>query len=226
MKNMNLILGFSLMIGLASYSTALDKSDYDREVNFASFKTFDWKAHPDKAGDNPFAQNTLLEKRIHRAVEQRLEAKGYQRRTTGDADFYIVYSVSIEDRVDARPYGYGYLGSYYSPYRYGHHGHGGHSSFRFGFGHHGHGGYGRHGYGSYGYRGYGRYGYPGYGGYGYRGYGGYAYQEATLSLDFVDAESNELLWRGWYVGKIRDGQLSEKKINKAVKRIIKKFPPR
>ncbi len=214
MKKMNLILGFSLMIGLSSFSTALDKSDYDREVNFANFKTFNWKAQPDRVSDNPFTQNTLLEKRIHRAVEQRLGAKGYQRDATGDPDFYIVYSVSIEDRVDATPYGYGYSGRYYRPYGYGH---GGHSYLRFGFGHHGRGRFGHHGYG--------RYGYSGYGGYGHSGYGGYAYQEVTLILDFVDPESNELLWRGWYDSKIRDGQVSENKINKAVKRILKKFPP-
>jgi len=165
MKQMNLILGFSLMIGLGSYSTAEVKSDYDREVNFANLKTFDWKAQPNKAGDNPFTQNTFVEKRIHRAVEQRLEAKGYQRRTTGDPDFYIVYSVSIEDRGDARPYGYGYRGSYYRPYGYGHlgfgYGHGGHSYLGFGFGHHGHGGFGHHGHGGYGRHGYGSYGYRG-----------------------------------------------------------------
>ncbi len=222
MKKMNLILGFSLMIGLAGYSMADVKSDYDREVNFGHFKSFDWKAQPDRVSDNPFTQNTLVEKRIHRAVEQRLGAKGYQRDATGDPDFYIVYSVSIEDRVDASPYGYGYSGRYYRPYGYGH---GGHSFLGFGFGHRGHRGFGHHGYGRYGYSGYGGYGYSGYGGYGHSGYGGYAYQEATLILDFVDPESTELLWRGWYVGKIRDGQLSEKKINKAVKRILKKFPP-
>ncbi len=46
-----------------------------------------------------------------------------------------------------------------------------------------------------------------------------------MILDFVDPESNELLWRGWYVSEIRDGQVSEKKINKAVKRILNKIPP-
>jgi len=46
-----------------------------------------------------------------------------------------------------------------------------------------------------------------------------------LILDFVDPESNELLWRGWDDRKIRDGQFSEKKINKTVKHILKKFPP-
>ncbi len=79
MKIMNLILGFSLMIGIASYSTALEKSDYDREVDFAHFKTFDWKAQPDKAGNNPYTQNTLLEKRIHIAVGKELAVNGHGR---------------------------------------------------------------------------------------------------------------------------------------------------
>jgi len=102
---------------------------------------------------------------------------------------------------------------------YGHgYGHGfGHRGFGYGFGHRGFGhGYGHgFGYGGYGYGGY------GYGGYGYDDYG----YEGILILDFIDAESNELIWRGWYANDVDDGEIGEEQINKAVKHILEKFPP-
>ena len=75
--------------------------------------------------------------------------------------------------------------------------------------------------------------YPGYYGLGYGssfyGAGGldvYEYKEGTIVLDFVDFKSKELIWRGLYSGEIdRSGIISEKKINKAVKEILKQFPP-
>jgi hypothetical protein len=77
-------------------------------------------------------------------------------------------------------------------------------------------------YGSYGrYR---RYG-------GYRGSGGvstYQYEEGILILDFVDAKSKKLIWRGTAKAKVQNvntPEKSEKIINAAVKKILEKYPP-
>jgi hypothetical protein len=77
-------------------------------------------------------------------------------------------------------------------------------------------------YGSYGrYR---RYG-------GYRGSGGvstYQYEEGILILDFVDAKSKKLIWRGTAKAKVQNvntPEKSEKIINAAVKKILGKYPP-
>ena len=51
------------------------------------------------------------------------------------------------------------------------------------------------------------------------------YKEGTLILDFVDPESNQLVWRGWYVGAVKDREIGEKKIRKAVSHILEEFPP-
>jgi hypothetical protein len=78
----------------------------------------------------------------------------------------------------------------------------------------------------------------GYGAYGrYRGFGGdwgpgeistYPYEEGTLILDFVDAKSKKLIWRGAAnaeVQNVNSPEKSEKIINAAVKKILGKYPP-
>ena len=80
----------------------------------------------------------------------------------------------------------------------------------------------------YGY--YGRYrGYGGHGGYwGPRRISTYQYEEGTLILDFVDAKSKKLIWRGTAKARVQNvdtPEKSEKIINAAVKEILKKYPP-
>jgi len=206
MNNIKLFFGLAVLSAVIGCSRALVKSDYDREVNFAKYKTFGWTAQPQKSGSEPLEQYTLSEKRIKKAVEKQLTAMGYQKQTTGTPDFLIVYDVTVEDLSDATSNGNGSNG-------YGSNGYGSR-------------GYGSRGYGSRGY-GYGSYGYGfGYGGCAYGGYGydDYGY-EGILILDFIDAKSNELIWRGWYADEVEDGEIGEKKINKAVKHILEKFPP-
>jgi hypothetical protein len=56
----------------------------------------------------------------------------------------------------------------------------------------------------------------------------YQYQEGTLVLDFVDAKTKKLLWRGSGKARVGDAKTPEKRqklINEAVEKILKKFPP-
>jgi hypothetical protein len=78
------------------------------------------------------------------------------------------------------------------------------------------------------------YAYGAYGGYwgGFYGPGGgvssYQYEEGTLILDFVDAQSKELIWRGSAKAEIQDLNTPEKRekvIDEAVNNILEKFPP-
>ena len=78
------------------------------------------------------------------------------------------------------------------------------------------------------------YGYGPHGGYwgGYWGPGGtstYEYEEGSLILDFVDAKSNKMIWRGVAkaeVQKTNSPEKAEKLINEAVQEILKNFPPK
>lgn len=53
----------------------------------------------------------------------------------------------------------------------------------------------------------------------------YTYREGTLIIDFMDAETNELLWRGWAISALSDTeQMSDDLIHEAVTKIIAKLP--
>jgi hypothetical protein len=58
----------------------------------------------------------------------------------------------------------------------------------------------------------------------------YVYEAGTLTLDFLDARTNRLVWRGWAErsmdGAIDDQALMERRVEQAVARIIEKFPTR
>ncbi len=56
----------------------------------------------------------------------------------------------------------------------------------------------------------------------------YQYEEGTLLLDIVDPLTNKLIWRGTAKAEVDPNQSSEKKeakINKAVQKLLSKFPP-
>ena len=74
------------------------------------------------------------------------------------------------------------------------------------------------------------YGYGPHGG--YRGAGGistYEYEEGSLILDFVDAKSKKMIWRGVAKADVNNTdtpEKSEKLITEAVQKILKNFPPK
>ncbi len=56
----------------------------------------------------------------------------------------------------------------------------------------------------------------------------YEYEEGWLILDFVDAKSKNLIWRGTAKAEVQNVDTPEKSvklINTAVKEILKKYPP-
>lgn len=67
---------------------------------------------------------------------------------------------------------------------------------------------------------------------GYWGSGGvstYEYEEGSLILDFVDAKSNEMIWRGVAKGdvnRVNTPEKSEKIIDEAVHDILINYPPK
>lgn len=71
---------------------------------------------------------------------------------------------------------------------------------------------------TYGYR-YGRYG---------RRVGTYTtvreYQQGTLVIDFIDAKTKELFWRGWAKGEVNDS-VSKEKIDDTIAKILTKYRP-
>lgn len=206
MKTMNAILGFGLTIGLMGCSSSYLKSDYDREARFGHFESFDWMSETETSSYNTPARIPLTDKRIKDAVVRQLDYMGYQLETAGDPDFLVAYSINAEKRSYDSYYTSGYSGFGYGRYGYRRFGHGLYGYGRFGHGLHGFGGY------------------P-YGGYGYPGYGYREYYAARLTVEFVDPESGQVVWSGWYDGTFDDGVLGKKKVDKAVRHILEEFPP-
>ena len=96
-----LLLGFTLM----SCSSISVRTDYDREIDFTKYQTFKWMPNSEKRIDR-IKPNSLIEKRIRRAVEHEMEAKGYRLVTKGKTDALIVYHITVRNKVDIDRYGY------------------------------------------------------------------------------------------------------------------------
>ncbi len=180
-------------------------SDSDHRVDFSKYETFAWGERPESTGPENFSMYSLSGERIRSNVELGLRQRGFSGTDPDGADILITYHLIVEEKVEVSRYLY--------PTSYGHsYGH------RGGYRH-----YGRHGYGYSGYRGYS--GYGGYSsGYGY-GYDYDQYTEVTIVLDFIDAETNEVIWRGWRSFRSDDLEISDKSIRKSIRKILKKFPP-
>ena len=108
MKLLCTFLCLSLIIGFIGCTSITVKSDYDREVNFAKYKTYKWMPAPQKRGPRGIAPNSLLDKRIKRAVEGELNAKGYQQIMVGKPDILLTYHTAVRQKVDVSAVDYGY----------------------------------------------------------------------------------------------------------------------
>jgi hypothetical protein len=96
-----LLVGFGLM----SCSSISIRTDYDRGADFTKYKTLKWMPNPEKRVSR-VRQNSLLDKRIHRAVEDELKGKGYRFVQGGKTDALIVCHIGVRNKVDIDRYGY------------------------------------------------------------------------------------------------------------------------
>ena len=110
MKTAIRILALAIWAFVLGCSSVSIKHDYDKDANFAAYKTYAWLAVPtDAAGSVKAAleRNSLLDKRIKEAVNNQMAAKGY----TPDAnnpDFVLLYHTGAEDKINVTDWGYGY----------------------------------------------------------------------------------------------------------------------
>lgn len=122
MSRWNRMLAIVLSLGLAGCSTVEVSHDYDPKANFAGLQTYDWLDEPQKpTGDPRIDGNTILESRIHSAVDTALAARGF-RKVSSDPDFLVAYHVSLDKQRSVQTlnsyygygpgWGYGYGASY------------------------------------------------------------------------------------------------------------------
>ena len=180
------LLPLLLLLVLTACRTFSVRSDWDETVSFEGYQRYFWLEPPAAEGADPFADNSLLRKRIRAAVEANLTGRGFKAvEDPKHADFLVTYGVVLDEKLRVN---------------------GGGASFGGGYG------YGR---------------WPvGFGGV-YGGTNASDYQEATLILDFLQPESEELVWRGWGSGFIqtRDRDRGRDRFEAGIKAVLDAFPP-
>jgi len=104
------ILTFSIiLISISACSSVRVSSDYDKEVDFTNFKTFDFTQ---EANDLPIMD--LNRRRILNAVAIEMELRGYQKQSS--PDLLVNLYVSTEQKVDMTSTTNWYGGSYHYGY--------------------------------------------------------------------------------------------------------------
>lgn len=107
---MKIIAGFVILccvFGIVGCSTIKVRTDYDPEVNFAKYKTFDWLPQRKIKSGKPHVRS-LMDKRIQTAIEAELISRGYEKRGVGEPDFFFAFHAGAKDKVDVSHYGYRY----------------------------------------------------------------------------------------------------------------------
>jgi hypothetical protein len=103
-----IIILLVILLGMVGCSSMAIRTDYDQDIDFAKYKTFDWlpKRGP-KAPGRQFL-NPFMAERIKGAVEDELAAKGYVQDTEARPHFAIAIHAGAKDRVNVTDYGYHY----------------------------------------------------------------------------------------------------------------------
>lgn len=174
MKILKLLFLLCLVI-LTSCSSVKVVTDYDTKVDFTSYKTFAFY----KKGIDKASVSDLDKKRIMRAVEAELVAKGFNKSANPDILVSIFTKSREQVNVSDNNIGIGW-GWGYNPWFYGR------TNININ-----------------------------------------QYTEGTLFIDFIDKNTNELIWQGIGSGamKMSNIEKKEERINEFVYKIISTYPP-
>jgi len=198
-----LLLGGAAALVLSGCTSLNVRSDYADGASFTGLQTYEWVDSDRSETSDPAIDNPLLADRIRTSVDELMEDKGFRRSIApGTPDFRLSYEMLATETT--RTYygtgGYGYRHRYSYSYRH-----------RYGYGHYGHL---RH--------------------FGYFGHGFYSpyYTEpalkGTLMLNVIDANTDEVIWRGWASGVLPESPNPEDVdhyVAEAVQGILVQFPP-
>ncbi len=100
MKYLITITLFCLIFVSLNCSSISVRHDYDPDVDFSQFKTFNFMKKP------KLSPESLLDKRVKNALQSELEAKGLQK--SRRPDFLIAYHSNVRNKVDVTAWGYRY----------------------------------------------------------------------------------------------------------------------
>jgi len=96
MKNAMRMFMLSIMV-FCGCATATVSSDFNRSTDFSKLKTYDWSSAQAPAGDIRF-DDPALQTVIKQSVDAELQAKGFQKSTSGQPDLLLKYYVTVEQK--------------------------------------------------------------------------------------------------------------------------------
>jgi hypothetical protein len=107
----------ALLVGQVGCQSFHVRSDWDPAISFPEFQQYTWVEPPEREDVSPFADNTLLRKRVKFAIENGLASRGFRASESREgADFLVTYSVILEERLRVDGFSTtagGYRGRYY-----------------------------------------------------------------------------------------------------------------
>lgn len=112
MMRMTALLAVVFALGCSSMSV---NHDWDRDANFGGYQTYSWAPQPAAAPQNAQqaqSRNDLLDKRIRRAIDDQMVAKGFSENPQG-SDVHVVYHVGTQDKINVTDWGYRYSYDYW-----------------------------------------------------------------------------------------------------------------
>lgn len=91
-RTLRVMLALGALGGLVACSGPEVRYDYDVKANYSAYQSYDWQAAPaaTRGKDGGF-DNTIVNARVRRAVEEALAAKGMRKETSADPDFLVTY---------------------------------------------------------------------------------------------------------------------------------------
>ncbi len=115
MKALRILSALMVLVQLAACSTLSVQSDYDPDYDFSRLKTWSWVPNAQPSQDVRI-NNDLMRRRIERAIEQVLAARGYRRIDKGTPDFQVNWFGAIDRKIRYETINHFYGGIGYGPY--------------------------------------------------------------------------------------------------------------
>jgi hypothetical protein len=102
-----------LLAGMTGCSSISVNYDYDKNVDWAKYKTYGWMEAPQNSGDptSTLPNTTFLGERIHNSVQYEMEQRGL---SLGDEpELLVVYHIGTQEKIQVTDWGYRYSDYYW-----------------------------------------------------------------------------------------------------------------
>ena len=97
---LNVFFIFLVTAAISGCSGITVSQDYEKDVDFAAFKTFIWKVDPEARQDDESEMSPLVATRIRNAITSELKAKGIVYSEISP-DIQIDYNLKVESKISS-----------------------------------------------------------------------------------------------------------------------------